>query len=38
MDSAIATGIENRTTDTVERVTGTAPRSFREFAAAEFRM
>lgn len=37
MDSAIATGIENRTTDTVERVTGTAPRSFREFAAAEFR-
>ncbi len=38
MDTAIASGIEDRTTDTVERVTGTAPRSFREFAAAEFRM
>ncbi len=37
MDTAIASGIEDRTTDTVERVTGTAPRSFREFAAAEFR-
>jgi uncharacterized protein YbjT (DUF2867 family) len=37
MDAAIASGIEDRTTDTVERVTGTAPRSFREFADAEFR-
>ncbi|APU17426.1 MULTISPECIES: nuclear transport factor 2 family protein [Actinoalloteichus] len=38
LDVAIAGGIEDRTTDTVLRVTGTAPRSFREFAAAEFRL
>jgi uncharacterized protein YbjT (DUF2867 family) len=38
LDTAIASGIEDRSADTVERVTGTAPRSFREFAAAEFRM
>lgn len=37
LDTAIAAGSENRTTDTVERMTGAAPRSFREFAAAEFR-
>lgn len=36
LDTAIASGIENRTTDTVERMTGVAPRSFREFAVAEF--
>ena len=38
LDTAIASGIEDRTTDTVERVTGVAPRPFREFAAAEFRL
>ena len=38
LDNAIASGIEDRTTDTVERVTGVSPRSFREFAAAEFRI
>jgi ergot alkaloid biosynthesis protein len=32
MDTAIAAGSEDRTTDTVERVTGRAPRSFRAFA------
>jgi len=37
MDWVIASGMEDRTTDTVERVTGTPPRSFRDFAAAEFR-
>jgi uncharacterized protein YbjT (DUF2867 family) len=35
-DEAIAAGIYNRTTDTVARITGSAPRSFRAFAAAEF--
>ena len=35
-DEAIAAGMENRTTDTVARITGSAPRSFRTFAAAEF--
>jgi uncharacterized protein YbjT (DUF2867 family) len=38
MDAVISSGVEDRTTGTVERITGTAPRSFREFAAAEFRM
>lgn len=38
LDEAIAAGIENRTTDVVERTTGSPPRSFREFAAAEFRI
>jgi hypothetical protein len=38
LDNAIASGIEDRTTDTVERVTGVSARSFREFAAAEFRI
>jgi len=37
MDWVIASGAEDRTTDTVERVTGTPPRSFRDFAVAEFR-
>ena len=37
LDNSIASGIEDRTTDTVERVTGGSPRFFREFAAAEFR-
>jgi uncharacterized protein YbjT (DUF2867 family) len=36
MDSVIASGTEDRTTDTVERMTGTPPRSFRDFAVAEF--
>jgi len=36
LDAVIAHGSEDRTTDTVERVTGTPPRSFRDFAAAEF--
>jgi uncharacterized protein YbjT (DUF2867 family) len=36
MDSVIASGAEDRTTDTVERMTGTPPRSFRDFAVAEF--
>lgn len=35
--AAIASGAEDRTTDTVERVTGTPPRSFRDFAVADFR-
>ncbi|MBB5922954.1 uncharacterized protein YbjT (DUF2867 family) [Actinoalloteichus hoggarensis] len=38
LDVAIAGGIDDRVTDTVSQVTGTAPRSFREFAAAEFRL
>jgi hypothetical protein len=37
MDAIIASGAEDRTTDTVERMTGTPPRSFRGFAVAEFR-
>lgn len=36
MDAVIASGAEDRTTDTVERVTGAPPRSFRDFAIAEF--
>jgi ketosteroid isomerase-like protein len=36
MDWVIASGAEDRTTDTVKRVTGTPPRSFRDFAVAEF--
>jgi uncharacterized protein YbjT (DUF2867 family) len=36
MDAVVASGAEDRTTDTVERVTGTQPRSFRDFAIAEF--
>jgi len=36
MDWVIASGMEDRTTDTVERITGTPPRSFRDFAVAEF--
>ena len=35
-DEAIAAGMYNRTTGTVLRITGSAPRSFRAFAAAEF--
>ncbi|AUX47991.1 NmrA family transcriptional regulator [Sorangium cellulosum] len=34
MDTAIAGGSEDRTTDTVARVTGRPPRSFREFVRA----
>lgn len=33
MDAAIATGAEDRVTDEVVRLTGTAPRSFEQFAA-----
>jgi uncharacterized protein YbjT (DUF2867 family) len=36
MDGVVAAGIEDRTTDAVERITGTPPRSFRDFAVAEF--
>lgn len=36
MDQVVASGVEDRTTDTVERVTGVPPRSFRDFALAEF--
>jgi hypothetical protein len=36
MDWVIASGTEDRTTETVERMTGTPPRSFRDFAVAEF--
>ena len=36
MDWVVGAGMEDRTTDTVERVTGTPPRSFRDFAIAEF--
>ena len=35
MDVAIAAGAEDRTTDAVERITGTAPRSMRAFAQRE---
>jgi uncharacterized protein YbjT (DUF2867 family) len=35
LDLAIAEGTEDRTTDTVQRLTGRAPRSFREFAERE---
>jgi uncharacterized protein YbjT (DUF2867 family) len=37
MDWVIASGAEDRTTDTVERLTASPPRSFRDFAVAEFR-
>ncbi|MFG2826406.1 NAD(P)H-binding protein [Streptomyces sp. NPDC048434] len=37
LDRAIAEGAEDRVTDTVERITGRPPRSFREFAAARWR-
>jgi uncharacterized protein YbjT (DUF2867 family) len=37
LDAIVAHGSEERTTDTVERVLGTPPRSFRDFAIAEFR-
>ncbi|MFD3523957.1 NAD(P)H-binding protein [Streptomyces sp. NPDC058653] len=37
MDRSIAEGAEDRTTDTVERLTGRAPGSFRAFAEREFR-
>lgn len=36
LDAAIASGIEDRTTDAVLRLTGAPPRAFREFAQAEF--
>jgi hypothetical protein len=36
MDWVIASGSEDRTTDTVERLTAIPPRSFRDFAIAEF--
>ncbi|MEW2432970.1 NAD(P)H-binding protein [Streptomyces caniferus] len=36
LDRAIADGAEDRVTDTVERITGRPPRSFREFAAARW--
>ncbi|MBT2491379.1 NAD(P)H-binding protein [Streptomyces sp. ISL-96] len=35
MDHAIAEGAEDRTTDTVQRLTGRPPRNFRAFAARE---
>ncbi|MCM2423642.1 NAD(P)H-binding protein [Streptomyces sp. RKAG293] len=35
MDRSIAEGAEDRTTDTVQRLTGRAPRSFRAFAERE---
>ena len=38
MDGVIASGAEDRTTDAVERVTGQVPRSYREWARAEFRI
>jgi uncharacterized protein YbjT (DUF2867 family) len=37
MDLVIASGGQDWTTDTVERVTGTPPRTIGAFAAAEFR-
>jgi hypothetical protein len=37
MDSIIASGSEDRTTTAVATATGTPPRSFAQFAAAEFR-
>jgi uncharacterized protein YbjT (DUF2867 family) len=36
MDWVIASGAEDRTTDTVQRMTGAPPRSFHDFAVAEF--
>ncbi|HWC78412.1 MAG TPA: hypothetical protein VG756_00475 [Pseudonocardiaceae bacterium] len=36
VEAVVASGAEDRTTDTVARVTGTPPRSFRDFAVAEF--
>jgi uncharacterized protein YbjT (DUF2867 family) len=38
MDWVIASGAEDRTTDTVRCMTGAPPRSFRDFAVAEFRL
>jgi len=38
MDMVLASGSEDRTTDAVEQLTGTPPRSFAEFARAEFRL
>jgi hypothetical protein len=38
MDSIIASGNEDRTAASVERITGTPPRSFAAFAAAKFRL
>jgi uncharacterized protein YbjT (DUF2867 family) len=38
MDMVIASGSQDWTTDTVERVTGAPPRTLGEFAAAEFRV
>ncbi|NEE61757.1 ergot alkaloid biosynthesis protein, partial [Streptomyces sp. SID8455] len=35
MDLAIAGGVEDRTTDTVERITGRPPRDFRAVAVRE---
>jgi hypothetical protein len=35
MDRAIAVGSEDRTTDTVQRLTGHPPRSFHTFAERE---
>jgi hypothetical protein len=37
MDRAIAAGAEDRVTDTVQRLTGRAPRSFRALVEAEMR-
>jgi uncharacterized protein YbjT (DUF2867 family) len=37
MDSVVASGSEDRTTTAVATTTGTPPRSFTQFAAAEFR-
>jgi uncharacterized protein YbjT (DUF2867 family) len=37
LDTDISLGTEDRVTDTVQRVTGRPPRSFRAFAAAELR-
>ncbi|MFE3143058.1 hypothetical protein [Streptomyces scopuliridis] len=34
LDRAIASGVEDRTTSTVETVTGRLPRSFADFAEA----
>jgi hypothetical protein len=36
LDAAIASGIEDRTTDAVLGLTGAPPRTFRDFAQAEF--
>ena len=36
LDAAIASGIEDRTTDAVLGLTGAPPRTFREFAGAGF--